>query len=337
MIGLRLMSHKTLILRFSGLLWFAMFCVPALQGAGPSELSNIIEQVRTTLPDLPAAEVSRAILAGDVREFSPRLVLRTAPASASPNATNGLIAKAELLQASFAWLVVSAIEPGFSNSLWSAWNRLGKSTRLKGLIIDLRNASGFDYEEAAAAANRFAWGDRPLLDWGAGSARSKPSAERWTLPVVALVSEQTAGAAEALAALVRDTHAGVMIGQRTAGQARAFKEYPLGDGRTLWVASADLRIGLSTTLGAGGLTPDVAVPGSAAPIPPTVAPPVRRPLLNEAELVRRHRTGGSDTLDGTNGGTLPTNRPPASVLVTDPVLGRAVDLLKVLAMFRPPK
>jgi hypothetical protein len=58
--------------------------------------------------------------------------------------------------------------------------------------------------------------------------------------------------------------------------------------------------------------------------------------MNEAELVRAHQEGNDRGLDEPGLLTAPTNRPPEpeKPLVSDPALGRALDLLRALAVVR---
>jgi hypothetical protein len=179
--------------------------------------------------------------------------------------------------------------------------------------------------------------------------------------VAVLVNRETAGAPEALAAVLRQTGAGLILGGKTAGAALIAKEYTLKNGDRLWVANAPVHLGDGSNL-SGGIKPDIAVEVSTPderayfadafkPVLPanftagspsmtnrpngTNAP--RRPRLNEAELVREHREGLNLDYEG----SVPRFDTPASrdsepekPLVRDPALARALDLLKGLAVVR---
>ncbi|HWI59542.1 MAG TPA: hypothetical protein VNZ22_20100, partial [Bacillota bacterium] len=144
-------------------------------------------------------------------------------------------------------------------------------------------------------------------------------------------------------------------GTRTAGQAMITQEYPLRTGQRLRIATSPIQLGDGSALTAKGLQPDITVP-----VNPTdeaayfadafkVLPrtnlfanmslsltnpasgtnrPARRPRFNEAELVRERREGllaeGEPTKESE----------PEKPLVTDPVLARALDVLKGLALVR---
>ena len=127
------------------------------------------------------------------------------------------------------------------------------------MILDLRYAAGDDYASAAATAELFVKKDQPLLNWGNGMVRSKEKSDAISLPVAVLVNRQTAGAAEALAAVLRETGAGLILGSRTAGQAMIAQEFPLKNGERLRIATAPIQLGDGSALSAQGLKPDIAV------------------------------------------------------------------------------
>jgi hypothetical protein len=163
------------------------------------------------------------------------------------------------------------------------------------------------------------------------------------LPVAVLANRETTGAAEALAAMIRQTGAGLVIGARTAGEARVFETFTLSTGQQLKVGTVPIVVG-HQPLPAQGLPPDIAVavhpdaekifhqdpyravsPGTGLPTGATnslAASTNRARRFNEAELVRRHRSGGNlDALE-------PAPEAPEEPVINDPVLARALDFLK---------
>ncbi|MCX6928420.1 MAG: S41 family peptidase [Verrucomicrobia bacterium] len=220
----------------------------------------------------------------------------------------------------------------------------------------MRYAAGDDYASAAAAAELFQKKEKPLLNWGNGMVRSKDRSDAISLPVAVLVNAQTVGAAEALAAVLRETGAGLILGSRTAGQAMIAQEFPLKNGDRLRIATAPIELGNGSTMSSQGLKPDIAVDVSAEDerayyadafklASKTEPPPMsglaatnaasgtnrvaRRPRFNEAELVRERREGISEAdVTGLR------DREPDKPMVNDPTLARALDLLKGLALVR---
>ncbi|HVV02441.1 MAG TPA: S41 family peptidase, partial [Verrucomicrobiae bacterium] len=177
------------------------------------------------------------------------------------------------------------------------------------------------------------------------------------LPVAALVNGETSYASEALAALLRDTGSGLIIGSRTAGRAMITKDFKLSNGDELRIATAPIQVGSAGALSSEGLKPDIEVSVSpeyerqyyADAFKVINAPAVasaegavtnqgeinatnqaRRPIFNEAELVRERKQG----IEGEQASAPPPPSEPQQPVVHDPALARAFDLLKGLAVVR---
>jgi len=217
---------------------------------------------------------------------------------------------------------------------------------LTGLVLDLRFAGGADYAAAAATVDLFLSKEVPLMNAGQGlvNSQEKTNAIRW--PVVVLVNAETAEGAEALAAMLRQAGAGLVIGGRTAGRAAVMREFKLSGGQTLRVAVAPVLLGDAKPLPVTGVLPDIEVAVKLEDEREFYAEPVtvngagttstnnvrsaRRPRVSEADLVREKR-GEVDAE------TLAAARDKAeqgTTVVADPALSRAVDLLKGLAVVR---
>ena len=83
------------------------------------------------------------------------------------------------------------------------------------------------------------------------------------VPVAILVNSQTSGAAEALAAVMREGAVGLIVGATTAGQASVFKEFPLSNGQKLRVAVARVSLAGGAAL-TQGIVPDIPVEANLA-------------------------------------------------------------------------
>jgi hypothetical protein len=214
------------------------------------------------------------------------------------------------------------------------------------------------------------WGEG--LKHSTGKTDSQPSALSPQLPVAILINTQTRGAAEAFAAILRRLDIGLLLGDNSAGQAYVTRDFTLKSpdpsGRrasVLRIATTPVKIAGAGPIDRKGLTPDIKVQVPLAderaflqdpyrPLPRLAAgrgPDLSgspsatnqttlagtnsgprasgRRRLNEAELVRMQREGvdlDSEFLPGRDSGPL---RPP---VITDPVLARAIDLLKGLSV-----
>ena len=271
--------------------------------------------------------------------------------------TNALLAKSSLLEENIAYLRVARFDEPLAKDCATAFAQLAATNKLIGVVLDLRFAEGADYAAAAAVADLFQAKARPLIDWGQGVVSSKEKSDAIRLPVGVLVNRESGGAAEALAAIFRETGTGLILGGVTAGRAMIGEEFPLKNGQRLRVATLPVKVGDAVALTPRGLKPDIEVqaspqeergflddPYSTSPKPVaaggggqslTNQPAgtnrvARRPRMTEADLVRARREGTN--LDG----ELPEPRmvEPAKPLVRDPALARALDLLKGLAVVR---
>jgi hypothetical protein len=173
-------------------------------------------------------------------------------------------------------------------------------------------------------------------------------------PVAILVNQFTSGAAEALAAVLRQHDIGLLIGTNTAGQASMTKDFPLHGGEVLRIAVAPVKAGDGEVV--ERLKPDIrvdvnpdderayfmdaykALPRTSAggtsstniaSLSVTNRAPRRR--INEAELVRMLREGENPEEEIAK---TPRIVEPAKPVITDPALSRAIDLLKALAVVR---
>jgi hypothetical protein len=184
--------------------------------------------------------------------------------------------------------------------------------------------------------------------------KSKEKENAVKAPAAVLVNRDTSGAAEALAAILRETGVGLILGSKTAGGAMIAKEFPLKDGQRLRIATVPVKLGDGSPMSAQGVKPDIEVAVTAeeeraymedayAVLPRTnlasgifasvegTNRPVRRPRISEADLVRERREGTNLNLENF---TAVRDREPEKPLIRDPVLARAVDLLKGLAVVR---
>jgi len=350
---LRLGMHSVL----TGLL--VLLAGPALAraaaGGQTPDFSEVYDAVRAHLAGANEADLNRAAVQGLVSALAPKVSLLTSPGDGpETGAGTPLVSKSSLFDAALAYVRVERVGPGLAEAVRNACQRLAGTNQLKGVVLDLRYADGSDYAAAAATADLFLKKQRPLLNWGAGMANSTPKNDALNAPVAALVNRQTARAAEALAAMVRETAVGLILGSQTAGQAMVTQDFPLKNGDRLRIATGPIQLGDGSPISAG-VKPDLAVEVNPLDerayyadaykgMPPTnhlagalgltnqvngTNSPLR-PRYNEAQLVRERREGLSPDAELLH----QRNHEPEKPLVRDPVLARALDLLKALALVR---
>ena len=100
------------------------------------------------------------------------MILVTKESQNEANAQVSLLAATALYDGAYAYWRVARLAAGLAEELSSAYNQLSSTNKPKGLILDLRFAGGKDYAAAAAVADLFLPTERPLLDWGTGTARA---------------------------------------------------------------------------------------------------------------------------------------------------------------------
>ena len=323
----------------------------------PPLFREVYDVIRTNLAGVTDARLEQAAVEGLVKELQPRVQLISGNSEANPEAGRAVLSEASVLDGPVAYFRIAGVGEDLANDLKSAFDGMNRTNELKGLVLDLRFADGDDYAAAGKVADLFVSSDRLLLDWGTGAARSTTKTNAVRLPVAVLVNRNTSEAAEALAAVLRDVGAGLILGTNTAGRALVMDEFELKNGQHLRIARTGVKLASGQALSAGGVKPDIEVAvspeeeraywrdpyneltantnfavasGTNGATDVTNRPPRRR--LNEAELVREHREGSGF---GTNLTAAGAREPePDKPLVRDPVLVRALDLIKGLAVVR---
>lgn len=347
-----------------GLLSFLPAILLGVQGAGTAPLPSFDELyklLRSNLSDMSAEELDHAAVRGLITELQPRVMLMTNGAPESLLQEIPTLVKSTVYDGVFAYFRIGRVGAGLDSELAQAWAELSKTNKLKGAVVDLRFSAGTNYAAAAATADHFADSEQPLLQWGTSSARSTQKQNAIKVPMAVLVNQQTSGAAEALAGILRELRAGLLIGATTAGRASTYKDFTLAQGQRLRVATGAITLGSGKALPAQGLKPDIQVELSLEDErayfenPYRVAPKsltrtetfvagtnqadpfgtnrTSRRRINEAELVRLQREGLAP--DQESGGRLVKESESGRVIVTDPALTRALDLLKGLALVQP--
>jgi hypothetical protein len=320
---------------------------------GAPDFKEVYELIRQHVAGLSEAELNRAAVVGLVNALGPKVTLVTNETVES-NGDSPMV-RSNLFEGDIAYLRIKRVGEGLDQQIRDICRPSDGTNKFKGLVLDLRYSSGDDYLAAAAAADLFVRKEQTLLFWGTKPVQSKEKKDAIMVPVAILVNKQTAGAPEALAAIMRQTGAGLILGSVTAGRAMIAQEFPLKDGERLRIATSPIVIGDGSSVPSQGLKPDIAVEVSSADertyyadafkvIPransagSSLSPTnlaagtnrnIRRSRFNEAELVRERREGA--TLDADDN---EKESEPEKPVVHDPVLARALDLLKGLAVVR---
>lgn len=144
-------------------------------------------------------------------------------------------------------------------------------TPLKGLVIDLRDNPGGTLQSAVAVADLFLQSGTIVTTKGRYyDANQAYYAKRGDIlkgiPIVVLINENSASAAEILAAALKDNKRAKVVGNQSYGKGSVQSLIPLGDGNTaLKLTTAKYFTPAGISIEGVGVTPDVAIAQATLP------------------------------------------------------------------------
>ena len=301
----------------------------------PAQLQSAIDTLRQRhleAASLDETALRRATLRGLLSGLAPGAELSGPDQTAATDAPF----RSEILDGRTGYVRLGTLGTGNLAQLDAALQEF-RGRKIPAIILDLRaTPPSRDFALAAQAAGRFAAEDTLLFSLGDPAAGGRnftaagPSGFRGVLAVV--VDGDTTGAAEVLAAALRQHARAMIVGAPTAGRAVEFAEVDLGGGHRLRFASAEVRVAGAPPVYPRGLQPDVAVAQDrgtrdevlAASLEKGAAPHVfeaERAQMNEAALVAGTNpeiSGGESAAPG----------------LLDRPLQRALDLVTAIRLFR---
>lgn len=174
---------------------------------------------------------------------------------------------------SIAHLRLASFDNGVTKDLRSALLQI-QNEGLSGVVLDLRNNPGGLLDEAVGVASQFL-GDGYVLQ--AKDAKGKITPVRvekggmaTNLPLVVLINEGSASAAEIVAGALQDGHRADLVGETTFGTGTVLQEFRLADGSALLLAVEEWLTPQGHSFWHKGVTPQflVALPPEASPLFP---------------------------------------------------------------------
>jgi len=114
-------------------------------------------------------------------------------------------------------------------------NELLNKHKVKGLILDLRNNGGGDFEAAISISSIFLDGNEvvSVVDREGKKNVYRASPGKIDTPLVVLVNQDTASAAEILSGALQDNKRAILVGTKTFGKGLVQTVFPLRDGGAL--------------------------------------------------------------------------------------------------------
>ncbi|HBQ25169.1 MAG TPA: S41 family peptidase, partial [Syntrophomonas sp.] len=144
-------------------------------------------------------------------------------------------------------------------------NDLLDNKKVRGLILDLRNNGGGDFDVSIAIAGIFLDGDKVVSAVDAHGNEKVYSASKGKvdIPLVVLVNEDSASASEILAAALRDNQRAVLVGKKTFGKGLVQTVFPLRNGGALKLTTQKYYTPAGIDINEVGITPDYVVENNA--------------------------------------------------------------------------
>lgn len=145
---------------------------------------------------------------------------------------------------------------------------------LKGLILDLRNNPGGLLTEAVSTASQFLSSGNVLLEKNAKGEIASVAVEEGgvalSIPMVVLVNNGTASAAEIVSGALQDHKRARLVGTTTFGTGTVLQKFPLSDGSALLLAVLEWLTPNGSQIWHKGITPNfvVSLPEGASPVFP---------------------------------------------------------------------
>jgi carboxyl-terminal processing protease len=157
---------------------------------------------------------------------------------------------------------IAGFSQGVTKDLRQALTAL-EQQGLTHIVLDLRNNPGGLLNEAVATASQFLSSGTVLLVRDAhGTTTPVPIQKQGVapgLPLVVLINQGTASAAEIVAGALQDAHRAVLVGETTFGTGTVLKPFPLSDGSALMLAIEEWLTPNGRVIWHQGIAPDVVV------------------------------------------------------------------------------
>jgi hypothetical protein len=279
----------------------------------------------------------RALLQGLIVRLGPGVSI--VETDAKPKSVEGFPFLAEILDGRAGYIRPGKLDAAALPQMDAALKNFGEKS-IEAVIFDLRGIPAeFGFDGVAEMAKRFCPKGAVLFTV------QKPNAKKERIVtndgalafegiLVVLVDQDTRGAAEVLAATLRDNSKAMLVGSQTAGAAVEFADFPLGAGRSVRVAVAQALAPKSGALFPKGVSPDIAV---------RLDPEMRDKIFDQATKEGAGRFAFDEEPPRMNEAALVANTNPeitedsrekSAPALRDTVLQRAVDLVTAIGFYK---
>ncbi|WKT60325.1 S41 family peptidase [Microbulbifer thermotolerans] len=172
--------------------------------------------------------------------------------------------RSRLLDEGYGYLRISQFQLDTGDDVAEAIVKLQKKGELKGLILDLRNNPGGVLQSSVEVADAFL--EEGLVVYTEGRTESanlsysaKPGDLTMGAPIVVLINEGSASAAEIVAGALQDHRRAVVMGTESFGKGSVQTVIPINDERAIKLTTALYYTPNGRSIQAQGITPDIVV------------------------------------------------------------------------------
>ena len=167
----------------------------------------------------------------------------------------------ETYEGGIGYIYISGFSSSLEEQVRSAINHL-KDENIKSLIIDLRDNSGGYLSSASDVASIFLEKGKTiysLTDNKGDMIYKDKTAQKVDYPIVVLINENSASAAEILAAALKESYGATLVGKKSYGKGKVQQTVTLEDGSMIKYTSAKWYTPNGVCIDEKGITPDYSV------------------------------------------------------------------------------
>jgi carboxyl-terminal processing protease len=171
--------------------------------------------------------------------------------------------KARMYDDRIGYIRIASFQEKTVNDLKKALKDLdGPSQSLKGLVLDMRNNPGGLLNQAVEISDCFLKSGVIVSTKGKTKSlentfSARDNGDEPACPIVILVNEGTASAAEIVSGALRDNRRAIIVGARTFGKGSVQTVIPLEDGSALKLTTAKYYTPSGRSIQAEGIAPDI--------------------------------------------------------------------------------
>ncbi|HNL91745.1 MAG TPA: S41 family peptidase, partial [Pseudomonadales bacterium] len=171
--------------------------------------------------------------------------------------------KEKMLAPGYAYVRIAQFQASTTDELKQALAVLQKQGEIRGLVLDLRNNPGGLLDEAVGVADVFL--NKGLIVYTKGripSSNTRYSATAGEMlpqvPMIVLVNQGTASAAEIVAGALQDNHRAKILGTNTFGKGTVQTVIPISEKKAIKLTTALYYTPSGRSIQAEGIKPDIA-------------------------------------------------------------------------------